>query len=575
MLPLLVALTFQDWSTTYERSNFMETGRYEEAVDYCKRLVKASPNAKLLEYGTSPEGRPMIAVIMSSSGEFSPVAMGLSPKPLVFIQNGIHAGEIEGKDASLILAREILVQKTKADLLKDVNVVLVPIFGVDAHERFGPYNRINQNGPKEMGWRSNAQNLNLNRDYIKADAGEMKAQLRLLHLFKPDFFFDNHTTDGADYQYSLTLGVPWGPTLPEKMAAWQRGFYENVKAKCDSAGVLTAPYFELADRSDPAKGISVEDFGPRYANGYLTAMNRPSVLVETHMLKPYKQRVEATYQVMVEAIRYCASQAKELKQMIREADAADATTQPGHPFVVSSKLTDETEPFTFLGYRYAPVDSPITGAKVAHWEHDPVNTETTVKWNYAPDVTVEAAAGYAVPAPWTDVIDRLLLHGIRFTRLTKPMKATFETYVFKEVSFPKNPFESRFMPSYKVERITEERTLPIGSAIIPIDQAPAKLIVNLLEPEAPDSFARWGFFNTIFERKEYAEDYALEPIARKLLEDDTQLKADFEERLKDPAFAGSPSARLAWLFDRSPWADSRLNKYPVVRLTSLQLSEAK
>ncbi len=197
---MLFALPPQDWTLVYERSGFLRTGRYEEAVTFCRRLDLASPFAKMVRFGKSPEGREMVALFISKEGKFDPKSWRTSKKPLVFVQNGIHSGEIEGKDASLMLARALLVEGKESKILDGANLLIVPVFSVDAHERFGPYNRVNQNGPVEMGWRATAQNLNLNRDYMKADAPEMRNLLGLLHRFKPDFFFDNHTTDGADWQ---------------------------------------------------------------------------------------------------------------------------------------------------------------------------------------------------------------------------------------------------------------------------------------------------------------------------------------------------------------------------------------
>src|SRR5579862_4811578 len=211
-----------DWQTTYERSGYVETGRYAEAVDTCKRLASASPWARVIRWGVSPQGRAMVALVLSKEGVFTPEVARRSRKPLVIINNGIHSGEIEGKDAGLLLARDILITKSQARLLDNVNLLLIPIFSVDAHERSTPYNRINQNGPRSMGWRATAVNLNLNRDFMKADGEEMVGMLHLLHTWKPDFFFDNHTTDGADWQYAMQLAVPLAQTQAAPVVEWSQ-----------------------------------------------------------------------------------------------------------------------------------------------------------------------------------------------------------------------------------------------------------------------------------------------------------------------------------------------------------------
>lgn len=557
MLPVLIAA---DWSLHYERSGFVETGRFDEAVAYCRRLDAASPHAKVIEYGTSPQGRKMVALVISR--EKDPTK---SSKPLIFVQNGIHSGEIEGKDASLILARDMLITGKREELLDRANWVIVPILSVDGHERFGPYNRINQNGPREMGWRSTAQNLNLNRDWMKADAPEMQAQVRLVHRYRPDFFFDNHTTDGADYPYVLTLSLPSGPALPTATAEWQRRLYATIKPQTDRDGFLTSPYLSLVDRTDPSKGLLVDDYGPRFSHGYVATLNRPSMLVETHVLKPYRQRVEATYSVMVRTAEFCIKNATELKSMNANADAAERAGLGR--VVLTSERSRTTRPFTFLSHPYTPVPSTAAGAPVAKWDRSRiVPVETTISDAFVPGVVVDLPKAYAVPPEWSEVIDRLKLHGLKFSRLKQPVVSEFETYRFDKVTFPNVPFEGRLLPRYQAEKVREPRALPAGTYVFPVNQVGGRLLANLLEPEAPDSLVRWGLFNNVFESKEYAEDYAMAPEADAMLARDPKLRAEFEKRLKDETFAKNPRARLQWFYERSPWFDQRLNRYPVVRL---------
>jgi len=559
----------QGWSTAYERSGYVSTGDYDEAVAYCQRLASASPFARVIKYGKSPQGRDMIALLVSGEKAFSPSAMSKSRRPLVFVQNGIHAGEIEGKDASLVLLRDMLVDHRRDDLLRGANYLFVPIYNVDGHERRSPYNRINQNGPANMGFRGTGQNYNLNRDYMKLDAPESWAQVALLHRYKPDFFFDNHTTDGADYPYSVMLCTPNGANLPSSMATWQRSLYNGVKAGCDKDGFLTAPYFEL-DESNPARGITVDDFGPRYSNGYLTLMNRPSMLVETHMLKPYRHRVDATYSVMLHTIQRCIADAPALKAMNRQADADEAAGRAIN--VLDTQLTAEKKPFTFIGWTRTPFKSEITGSMVPHWDHVRIEIPTTIRDVYESSLTVTLPAAYAIPPEWTEVIEKLRLHGLQMTVLKKPLSGNFDGYRFSGVKYATNPFEGRFQPSFTLQTVSESRDLPAGTVIVPLNQVGAKLAMALLEPAAPDSLVKWGLFNNIFEQKEYFETYSMEAVAADMLRKDPSLKTAFEEKLKDPAFASNPRARLQFFFERSPYLDSFLNRYPVVRLNPRQLS---
>ncbi|MGV3617056.1 MAG: M14 family metallopeptidase [Fimbriimonas sp.] len=571
-LPALILA--EDWSLHYERSQFLETGRYEEAVAYCRRLAKASPYAKVVEYGTSPQGRKMIALLVSRDREFDPTKMRASKKPLVFIQNGIHSGEIEGKDATLMLAREMLVTGKDKALLEGANFVIVPIYSVDAHERFSPYNRINQNGPREMGWRATAQNYNLNRDWIKADAPETRAQVRLVQRYRPDFLFDNHTTDGSDHPYVLTLGVPSSASLPDTTSAWQRRYFEAVRNRTDRDGFFTSPYFSFIDTADPAKGITVDDYTPRYSNGYWGLMNRPSVLVETHVLKPYRQRVEGTLSLMRHTIAYCIGDAKNLKAMNAAADASEAVGQPKG--VLSVRRTNDNHPFTLKTHPYIPYRSEV-GGTIPKWDRSKiVEVPTKVFDTYAPAVSVTPPAAYAIPPEWTDVIDRIELHGLRTKRLKAPLSGSFATFKFEEITFGTSPFEGRFQPRFRAVPSTEDRTLPPGTVIVSTRQVGSNLLVHLLEPEAPDSLMRWGFFNNVFEQKEYYETYAMEPVAVEMLRTNPQLKAEYDEKLRtDARFAAEGGLRLRWLFERSPYYDPKLNRYPVVRLTAEDLAKIR
>ncbi|HVL38729.1 MAG TPA: M14 family metallopeptidase [Fimbriimonadaceae bacterium] len=574
MLSLLLAATVAqaDWRTHYERSGYVETGRYEEAVQYCRRLDAASEQATLIHLGKSPQGREIVALAISRDGSFHPRAAQRSKKPLILVINGIHSGEIEGKDASLILARDVLITKKLASLIDDVNLLIVPIFSVDAHERFNAYNRINQNGPKEMGWRATSVNLNLNRDWIKADALEMRHMLRLIRDWRPDFAFDNHTTNGGDWQYVLTYGLALSQTQHPSLVKWTEGMIDAAAAATDRDGFLTAPYFSLTSRNDPTRGITVQDFSPRYSHAYFAAINRPAVLVETHMLKPYRQRVEATLSFMRHVIGYCGRTGAELKSANASADREASMRAPGEQVVLDSQLDSRSEPFTFKGYPYEPYRSEVTGTLIPSWRQVPTDFASTIRRWYRPAVTVEAPAAYAVPPQCGEVLDLLELHGIKGRRLPRPFHRQLSSIEFTGVSFPTEPFEGRHMPRFQMKEIVEERELPAGTLIVPVAQPLGKLALHLFEPAGPDSLVRWGFFNSIFEQKEYFETYAFEPIAKKMLAADPILRAEFEERLKDPAFAESAQARLQFLWERSPYADERLRKYPVVRLNQADLA---
>ncbi|MBV6456906.1 MAG: hypothetical protein HONBIEJF_00010 [Fimbriimonadaceae bacterium] len=565
ILSFLTSVAFQQAPIlTCERTNFAETGDYAEAVAYCQHLDRSNEQAKVITFGKSPQGRDLIALVLSADQRHTLKDLKASPKPVVLINNGIHSGEIEGKDACLMIMRDFIQHPDKYKAITEkLEIVMIPIFSVDAHERKSAFNRINQNGPREMGWRTTANNLNLNRDFIKADAMEMRGMISLIRDIEPDFFFDNHTSDGADFQYHIMPDLPMAQTQSQPAAAFSKALYESVKTAVEKDGFLVAPYFSLADRADPTKGISVSDFGPRYSTGYFAALNRPAMLIETHMLKPYENRVKSTASMVLRTLDYLAGKADELIRMNQSADREASDTKE---FVVASRLTSARTPFSFLGFEVEYRDSPVTGGRMISWTDRKKTFESFLRNSYEPSLSIAAPKAYAIPAQYTNVIALLDLHGISYRTLKESVTSDYETYRLNNVKFAAEPFEGRVAPSFTANKMVQKVTLPAGSVIVSVAQPRGKLAVHMLEPSAPDSLMRWGFFNEIFEVKEYFEDYAMEPIARKMLEEDAELRREFEEKLKDAEFAGSSRARLQFFFDRSEYSDERLNVYPILRL---------
>src|SRR5262245_47352730 len=285
-----------DWRTPVEESDYKTTPRYAETMAYVRRLAAAAPRQLRLEtFGTSGEGRSLLIVVASRNGVFDPAALHRAGRPIVLVQNSIHAGEMDGKDASLALLRDIVVTKTKAALLEKAVLVVIPVYNADGHERVSAYNRINQNGPRETGWRTQARNLNLNRDYMKADAPETRAFLKLWNRWLPDLFVDTHVTDGADFQYDTTYGFDTGPDIVPAIAEWQRNsLAPYVEASVAAAKQVIGPFINLKDETDPAQGLRAGQDLPRFSTGYVNLQNRPAILLETHMLKDYRTRVRGT-----------------------------------------------------------------------------------------------------------------------------------------------------------------------------------------------------------------------------------------------------------------------------------------
>jgi hypothetical protein len=550
------------WLTTAERTNFQETPRLAETVAYLERLEKASPWIRVTSFGTSPEGRDLVLVVAAKGGTFDPAAAARAGKAVVLVQAGIHAGEIDGKDAGMMLLRDIAVTKTRAALLDHVVLLFMPIYNVDGHERFGPYNRINQNGPREAGWRTTARNLNLNRDYMKADAPETRAWLKVFTTWWPDFFMDSHVTDGADFRYDITYALEMGPNVPQPVAEWlDTRVVGSALPAIEALGHRVWPYIFLKDDTDPAKGQTGAPATPRFAHGYTILQNRPCFLIETHMLKDYGTRVRGTYDSLVALLETIGADAAGLRDAVRRADTAAAG--PGTtPLVLRVAESSRRVPYEGVTYRREP--SGVSGAMRVIYGREPIDLTVDRFDTLEVTLAVERPHAYLVPKQWTDVIAVLRAHGLRLERLTAPVTLTVDGYRLVDPKWQEKPFEGRHPVTFKAEHLSAlTRTFPEETVVVPLAQRGSAVAVHLLDPQGPDSFAAWGFFDSIFEQKEFAEDYVLETMARDMLEKDAALRRDFEAALTDRAFAADPKRRLDFFFRRSPWWDDRVGLYPV------------
>lgn len=558
--------------TVAEQSNFVRTGRYDEVVRLCAAFEQTWRDAvRCSTFGRSPEGRPMLALVVSRSGVLTPDKARERGLPVMLMQGGIHAGEIDGKDAGLWAVREILSNPAAAAALKSFVWVFVPVFNLDGHERFGPWNRPNQVGPQEMGWRANSRNFNLNRDYTKADTPEMQAMLRLLGAWDPTLYVDLHVTDGAEFQHDVSNTLepfyagdaglhPLGGALVQEL---------NTRIAAQGSKPLSFyPSFVVDD--DPATGFAAGPPLPRFSNGYWDLHNRFALLVETHSWKDYATRVRVTHNIIVALTAMMAKEGAQWRTAQHEADAR-ATHLGGQDVALDFENGPHVATVDFQGYAYTRELSAISGNLVTRY--DPKKPEVwhlPFKDVVVPKTHVVApTGGYIVPAgdaAWLG--EKLTLHGIRFERLGKGAPgAHLETFRAAKVSYSKIPFEGHTTMTFEGRWQPETRDVPAGSLFVPIAQPNARVLVALLEPQAPDSFAAWGFFNTAFEQKEYLEAYVAEDVARDILAKDPQAAAEFKKKLTDdPEFAASPQARFDFFYRRSSAWDERLNLYPVYRV---------
>lgn len=560
-----------DLTTYAEQTNYEKTPSYAETIEYLRLLERESRWVRLGEFGTTPEGRPMHYVVVSDDRTFTPEAVHYTGEIVLLIQNGIHAGEIDGKDACLAMIRDIAVTKERADLLANVTLIIVPVFNIDGHEMMSPYNRINQNGPAEMGFRATSQNYNLNRDYLKIDAPEMRAMVELWNTWQPDLFIDNHITNGADFQYNVSYTITQFANSPQSIQNWSRNiFIPVVSAKMAVMDEPIIPYV-ITMGGTPDKGIVSWVESPRFSTGYAAIRNRPGLLVEMHMLKDYKRRVTGNYKMMIAVLEMLNEQPGALHQATL---AADSTALKGIPAVLPLSFARDSvaDTIDFLGYAWDTVHSEIADGDWIRYDTTRPVTMRIPHFNKMHVRTeVEVPHAYLIPQQWTDVIERIGVHDVDMFRLEEPATLSVEAYTFDSVSWRKESYEGHHLASYKTATETRTITYPAGTVVIPTAQLNRRLIVHALEPEAPDAFVKWGFFDLILEQKEYSERYASEKLGNKMLAGDPKLKAEFEAKLaSDSAFAANPRARWNFFYRRSPYAEPMLNVYPVTRLMTEQ-----
>ena len=580
----------QDWRTPTEISNYKTTPDYAETVAYLERIAAAAPSqVKIENFGKTGEGRDLKIVIASKDGVFDPAAIHASGRAILLVQNSIHAGEMDGKDSCLALLRDLVQNKDRAKLLDHVVFVFIPVYNIDGHERRSAYNRINQNGPEIIGWRGNGTNINLNRDYMKADAPETRAFLKMFHRWAPDFFVDDHVTDGADFQYDVTFNVDATPDVAPETAKWLRETVTpELERQLDAAGHVAFPdLINLNDDTDPAKGLTNMENPPRFSTGQMILENRPGLLVELHMLKDYKTRVTGNYEILRALLEAMNRDTAKLIALNRQADA-DAAKLGAHAlgnaqFPLAVGWGDETTPVVFRGYQYKRALSEVSGTMWVSYTHEPWNATLPLTNTPKIKLTTTPPAAYIIPPQWTRVIDVLAAHDVAMRRTTAAWTGKVERYRCAGMEWQGPPFEGRH-PLFQGEGAgaapgrfgacklaTESMTFPAGSIVVALDQRLSKVAIQWLEPEAPDSALRWGFFDPIFEQREYGEAYVLEKLARENMEKDPALKAEFERRVQtDARFAASPEARLEFFYDRSPWGQAnQVGEYPVGRLLSL------
>ncbi len=550
-------------TTDFELSGGSLSPNYAKTMAFVDRLVAANPTQfKVVTIATSSSARAVKMLVANEHGLFEASQIVADTKPTIFIQAGIHSGEIDGKDAMFMLLRDIATGKRR-DILSKVNILFIPILNVDGHERRSQFNRINQRGPVEMGFRTNGLNLNLNRDYTKLDTPEVRGVMQVINQFKPDLYVDVHVTDGADYQYDVTYGYNpvFSSESPSVSQALDNLFKPVIDAKLEKAGHIPGPLVFVMDKREFKKGLAGWVATPRYSNGWGDLRSLPTILVENHSLKPYKQRVLGTYMFIDGAIDALAENHKALSDAV-EKELDFKPTQ----LVVARGYAKEPDTIEFKGIAYSRSESALSGQAEVKYLGEPKHyAALPIFWQKDVKQTINVPTAFYIPPAYSQIVTKLKLHGIDVSQVTDPISEPLTQANVTDYTFAKAPFEGRFRVEAQFDYTSVEDLDLLGWYKVSTDQPLSELAAHLLHPEAPDSFFAWGEFNTIFQRTEYVENYALMPYARQMLKEKPALALEFDKKIReDKNFAKDAQARLNWLYERTPFYDQGYLNYPIL-----------
>ncbi|MCM4155923.1 M14 family metallopeptidase [Gramella sp. AN32] len=553
-----------NFETVFEKSEGTETATYNQVIDFYKQLAEAYPSVSLKEFGKTDSGLPLHLAIFNpdKNFEFDEISNDYS---VLLINNGIHPGESDGIDATMMLFRDLAGDSIKVP--KNTVVATIPIYNIGGSLNRNSTSRTNQNGPKEYGFRGNARNYDLNRDFIKADTKNAQSFYEIFHTVNPDVFIDNHVSNGADYQYTLThlftqhnkLGGSLGEYINKKMMP---ALEDSLKAKDWDI----SPYVNVHNQVTEEGFPQFMDW-PRYSTGYATLWNTLSLMVETHMLKPYDKRVAGTYELMRSMINITDAETSVIKDLRTRANRKYLTDR-NYPIQFEP---DQENPSKrqFLGYEGEMTPSEISGDERLKYDREkPFSKEIDYYDNYKTTVQIEIPRAYVIPQGWWPVLDRLKMNGIKMEAVSRDTTLNVEIYKIEDYKTSPKAYEGHYPHSdTKVSKTVESVHLRKGDFIVTTFQEGARYLIETLEPQATDSFFNWNFFDTVLQQKEGFSPYVFEDVAKDLLENDPGLKEEFEEKKRtDPEFNVNAYAQLDWLHKHSNNYEKAHLRYPIFRL---------
>ncbi len=553
--------------TKFERTNGRETVTYAEGMAYYRQLDETFQTIRLIECGPTDTGLPLHVAVLSPGGTFDPAEIRRQGKAVLLVNNAIHPGEPDGVDASMMLLRDLAQDKKLKEKLANLVLVVVPFYNIGGVLNRNRTTRVNQTGPAEYGFRGNDRNYDLNRDFIKNDTRNARSFAEIYHTWQPDVFVDTHVSNGADYPYVMTLIATQHNKLGGVLG---RYLEETFTPKLSTE--LAARKFEMTPYVNPLK--ETPDSGlvqfmewPRYSTGYTALFGTLGFMPETHMLKPYDQRVRATYALLQSFVKLTNEEHATLLKLRQETRQA---VQAQREFVIDWQLDESRHtPIPFKGYAAGHKPSAVSGQPRLYYDRTKPFTKTIPFYNqYVPKTTVQAPTAYVIPAAWAQVADRLRLNRIALTPLDKDTTLTVEAYYIEDFQTLKNPFEGHYLHyNTAVRRETQTVTFHQGDLLAYTDQPGNRYLVETLEPQAPDSFFNWNFFDAILQQKEGYSDYVFEDLAADLLARDPQLKEKLEaQKRSDAAFAADAVAQLDFVYRHSPYYEKTHRRYPVFRV---------
>lgn len=572
LIGLLLLFSCQDiienneltFSTVFEDSNGEKTADYEQTIAFYLSLAKEFPEINVQTLGETDSGYPLHLVTYNLDGNFNFQKIRES-KSILLINNGIHPGESDGIDATMMLFRDFAQEKLSTP--KNVVVATIPVYNVGGMLNRNSTTRVNQNGPEAYGFRGNAQNYDLNRDFIKMDTKNSRTFSTIFHLVKPDVFIDNHVSNGADYQYTLTHLITQHNKLGEGLGEYlNTELMPSLEQKLAKDSISITPYVNVFNRP-PDGGFSQFMDHPRYSTGYTTLFNTLGMMVETHMLKPYKQRVEQTYQLMEKMVEIVENDHSKIKSL--RADAQQRTLEATNYFLNWSLDTTKTTPLHFKGFKADTILSKITGLlRLKYDRNQPFEKTINYKNFYLPKDTIAIPEGYLIKRGWQKVIDRLTANEVEFFELDTDTMLTVESYKIQSFETYASPYEGHY-PHYntKVSSTLVKQRFEKGDYFVPSQQPALRYIMETLEPEAVDSFFNWNFFDTVLQQKEGFSPYVFEDLALEILEENPHLKDSLAiKKENDLTFSQNWYAQLDWIFKQSKYYETAHMQYPVYRI---------